>query len=298
MSDALENLLVQTERLKLSRLLHVPAADLHYLDALGSRELHALRERITTALFEQGAAMFGRVATASKLMPVSLIAKLSEHVFGAVLSARIAGYMPPDRAVEVATATHPQFLAEISKAMEPKRAHALLQRIPVKLVLAVSKILLGHQEYMVMARFVDSIPIKAITAVVDDTPSDEDLLRVACYVEDANRLEEITEHISDVRLKGIITAAAHGGKELQLAGLLLMGQVTDAMKRRIGDLSVEIGEPSLLQLLRAAQQWHAAEVLADVLIKMSPAAQSKAAELATQSPALRQALEEVRKAKS
>lgn len=277
MAEAIENLLIQAERTKLARVLEKPADQLRYLDAIPSAELRELRERLTAAFFNENGAVFERVAGASKLMPDTLVAKLSERVFGPVLSARISGFMPPDRTAKVAVAMHPPFLAEVSLALEPSRTSALLQRLPTRLIVEVGQILQARQEYLVMARFVDSISLEAIRAVVEKITDDETLLRIACYVENPARLEEITTSIPLERLRGIVRTAAEGSEDLQLAGLLLIGQVSGAMKRRIGDIAMELGEGTLTKLLDNARRLGAGEVVAEVLVHMSEQAQRKAA---------------------
>lgn len=277
MANPLENLLVQAERVKLARVLEQPADKLRYLDRIPSDQLRELRERLTSAFFNENRAVFEKVAGASKLMPETLIAKLSERVFGPVLSARIAGFMPPERTAKVAAAMHPPFLAEVSLALEPSRASALLQRLPTRLIVEVGQVLLAREEYLVMARFVDNIALDAIHAVVAKISSDETLLRIACYVENPARLEEITESVPPTRLRGIVRSAAEGSDDLQLAGLLLIGQVSSKMKRRIGDIAMELGEATLTKLLDNARRQGAGEVIAEVLVHMSEQAQRKAA---------------------
>ncbi len=92
MSETLE---ARAEILKLSRLLGREAEGFTYLDGMPSAEIRLLREQITDVLFTAHGPALSRLATASRLLPVALVATLGEKVFGPVLSARVAGLLDP-----------------------------------------------------------------------------------------------------------------------------------------------------------------------------------------------------------
>jgi hypothetical protein len=92
----------QAELARLARLLGREPATLSYLESIPPRDLERLREQVTEVLFEPTSGGLGRLAAASRVLPVALVATLGERVFGAVLSARIAGLLDPDRGSQVA----------------------------------------------------------------------------------------------------------------------------------------------------------------------------------------------------
>lgn len=118
-SEALE---AQAETLKLARLLDCDAERLIYLEEVPLDDLRALRQQITEVLFTAHEASMRRLATASKLLPVGLVANLGQHTFGPMLSARIAGLLDTDRAVDVATRMPTEFLADVACELDPRRA--------------------------------------------------------------------------------------------------------------------------------------------------------------------------------
>lgn len=111
MSETLE---ARAEILKLSRLLGREPDQLAYLEGTPSAELVLLREQVTDVMFTAHGPALSRLATASRLLPVALVATLGEKVFGPVLSARIAGLLDPPRAVDMASRLPVAFLAEVA----------------------------------------------------------------------------------------------------------------------------------------------------------------------------------------
>ncbi len=110
---------VEAEILKLARLLDRGPESLSYLDRVPLEDLRALRERITEVLFTAHESTFRRLAAASNLLPVGLVASLGQNTFGPMLAARITGLLEPGRAVEVAARLPIDFLAQAVIELDP-----------------------------------------------------------------------------------------------------------------------------------------------------------------------------------
>lgn len=247
----------RAERVRLARLLDIGEHDLEYLDSLALPTLRALRERISARLFDQGRTVFEQVAAASRLLPVSLVAKLSEKVFGATLSARIAGFMPPERAIEVSARLPVEFLADVCLQLDPRRVAVLLRGIPVALVVQVSRRLAERGEFVTMGRFVDQLPDPTLRAVMETLTNDQ-LLRVGLYVESDARLSSAVRLLPRARLRQAVADALSGGDALRLAGLALIGRVDEKLQRELADAALQLEDEALLGLIhttRAEQLW-------------------------------------------
>ncbi|HEX4895796.1 MAG TPA: hypothetical protein VFV11_05640 [Solimonas sp.] len=247
----------RAERVRLARLLDIGEHDLEYLDALPVATLRALRERISARLFDQGRTVFEQVAAASRLLPVSLVAKLSEKVFGATLSARIAGFMPPERAIDVSSRLPVEFLGEVCLQLDPRRVAELLRGIPVPLIVQVSQQLAQRGEFVTMGRFVEQLPDGALRAVMDKL-SNEQLLRVGLYVESDARLGTVVRFLSAERLNKAVGDALKGGDALRVAGLALIGRVDEPLQRQLATAALRLADAplvALIQTTRAEQLW-------------------------------------------
>jgi hypothetical protein len=213
------------EVVKLARLLDVDPASLAYLEKVPPEDLRALREQATDVLFDADLGALQSMAAASRVIPVPLLAKITEGVFGPLLCARIAGLIDPPRAVDVAARLEPAFLAEVAAALDPRRATDVIAGMPVEQIVEVTRELLANDEYVTMGRFVGHLSTDALRAAVTvtDEPS---LLRVAFVLEGKERLPEVLGLLPRERLRIMIEGGARDGMWPEVLDLL--ANVTDA----------------------------------------------------------------------
>ena len=147
-------LAVRAEIIKLARLLRVDPSELGYLDQVPEEAVRELREQVTDALFAANSAALSRLAAASKLLPIRVVATIGQRAFGPILAARITALLDPGRAVEMAETMPIAFLADIAVELDPRRASAVIARIPPAQIAAVTKELVARGEYVTMGRFV------------------------------------------------------------------------------------------------------------------------------------------------
>src|SRR5437763_1086084 len=95
-------LAVRPEILKLARLLNIDPDGIAYLEQIPVEDVRQLREQVTDLLFTAHGSALNRLAAASKLLPIRVVATIGQRAFGPMLSARIAGLLEPSRAVEMA----------------------------------------------------------------------------------------------------------------------------------------------------------------------------------------------------
>ncbi len=209
----------QAEILKLARLLGREPAGLDHLSALPPGDVAALRERITDVLFDAHGATLSRLATASRLLPVGLVATLGERAFGPVLSARITGLLEPGRAVEMAERLPIDFLADVAVELDPRRANAVIARIPPQQIAEVTAELVRCHEYVTMGRFVGHLPRQSLLAAVREI-DDRSLLLVAFVLERKEKLPELLALLPERRLGGLVRAAREGQLWTEAAALL------------------------------------------------------------------------------
>lgn len=225
-----QSLEVRAEILKLARLLGREPEEFSYLEPLTPRDLRQLREQVTEVLFDANLGALKRLAAASRLLPVALVAQMGERVFGPLLSARIAGLLDPDRAVEMASRLPDAFLADVAIELDPRRASAVIARIPPQRIAAVSRELVARGEYVTMGRFVGHLPAESIRASLGATEP-VDTLQVALVLENKEGLEDLLDLLGPERLEEMIAAAQSAG--LQLEALELLDLLPEARRREI-----------------------------------------------------------------
>lgn len=261
----MSELLTRAELIKLARVLGATDDAVAFLAPLGVDGLRRLGTRISLALFNDHRAALQKLADASRLLPASLVAKMSELVFGPMLSARVAGLMPPERAVEVAGKLRTKFLADVCVQMDPRSASEVLALIPTRIIVEVARLLVERREYVTMGRFVDDLTDDAIRAVADSVEDDAALVHVGYFVERRERLNELVDILGPKRIEGMVAAVAAGPAELQTAGLAMMGQFTRLQQGRFGEAAIALGPKALNALIEAAQREGVLEVVGSIL---------------------------------
>jgi hypothetical protein len=248
MSEALER---RAEVAKLTRLLGRSDGDFEYLGSVPAADLRVLREQVTESLFSAGAGPLGRLAAASKLLPVGVVATIAERIFGPVLSARVATLLDPDRAVQMAAKLPTPFVAEIATELDPRRAHEVIAKIPPAQIAAVTKELVKHGEYVTMGRFVGHLDREAVRAAVGEM-DDVALLQVAFVLENKASFRDLVELLSTERLERVIDTAAE--QDLWPEALDLLTNLTDHQRRRVIEIAASRKDQVLDALIRSAQR--------------------------------------------
>lgn len=190
------------EILKLARVLGVSAAQLDYLRDVPAAEIRALRERMTGVLFDAHLEVLERMAGASKLLPSPLLARMAERVFGPLLSARIAGLVDVSRGVDIAKRLSPGFLADVAAELDPRRAAGIITGMPASVVVAVARELTHRQDWITIARFVDTLPQHTVVACLQVIP-DKALPEVARMLDDPGRLHYVADLLPPHRFDAI-----------------------------------------------------------------------------------------------
>lgn len=187
-----DELAVEAEILKLARLLQSDPERLSYLGQVPLSDLQALRERVTDTLFTDHEAVLRRLAAASRLLPVGLVASLSETTFGPILSARIAGLMEPERADQVGQRLPTRFVTDIAIELDPRRASDVIARIPPDRIREVTQELARRKEYVTMGRFVGHLTDDGLAAAIN-TLTDDELVETFLVMEDPPELDRLAK---------------------------------------------------------------------------------------------------------
>lgn len=239
----------QAETLKLARLLHVAPEQLPFLAKLDADEIRGLRQRATASLFDGDRHLFHRVAAATRLLPGPIAALIAEKALGPLLCARVAGLLPPDRAVDIAKRLHTPFLADVCLELDPRHVCELIAAMPVQRIVEVAHELARRREYITMARFVDVLPEAAMRATLDALQDDEALLRIGFFVEDPARLSSVIQMLSEHRLSNMIRVSVEGAAELWAEALALINAIAAPQRRLMARLAAALDEPVIERMI-------------------------------------------------
>jgi hypothetical protein len=209
----------RSEVLKLARLLGREPDSLAYLLDADPGEIRLLREQITEVLFDAHSHALERLASASRLLPVGLIALIAERALGPVLVAQLAGMLEPARAVEVAAKLPAPFLADVAVHIDPRQASEVIVGIPSAQIVEVARELSRRAEYVTIGRFLGRVGTEASAAAlaVMDAAT---MLHATFVAEDDDQLDHVIALLPEARLVELLDAAAGAGLWDELLELL------------------------------------------------------------------------------
>ncbi len=243
----------QAEILKLARLFNLGEDRLAFLRSLDPATIRQLRETATAALFDSDQHIFQRLAAATRLLPGKVSALIAEKALGALICARIAGLLPPERAVDVARRLHTPFLADVCLELDPRHVRELIAMMPVDRVVEVARELARRQEYITMARFVDSLGETAMRAILDALTDDAALLRVGFFVEDPAQLDAVVAMLPPARLGHMIRIAVTGPAELWPEALALLQAIGESQRRRMAEQAAGLDDDVIGLMIERTQ---------------------------------------------
>lgn len=197
----------RAEILRLARLLRKPPEELAFLLEVSDADLMVFREQVTDALFDAHAGVIKRLASASKLLPGPVLAKIGERVFGPLLCARIAGEIDPGKATDVAKRLSVGFLTDVSVELDPRRARRIIEQIPSGTIVAVARELAGREDWITLGRFVGHLPQAKLAAALEAV-TDVQVLRTAFAVDDVSAVATVIDLMPEPRLSALIDAAS------------------------------------------------------------------------------------------
>lgn len=191
----------EAEILKLARLLGASEERLAYLKEVPLTDLRRFREQTTATLFDAHLGVLRRMATASRLLPVPVLARMAELAFGPLLSARIAGLVDAAHGVDIARRLSPGFLAEVAAELDPRRASGVIAGLPEPLMTAVAAELARREDWVTIARFADHMPDSVILVGLKFVPEDS-LAKIVALLDDPERVAHLHDLLSRDDLAG------------------------------------------------------------------------------------------------
>ncbi|MGH8560509.1 MAG: hypothetical protein ACRES4_00900 [Nevskiales bacterium] len=284
----MSRLAVRAELIKLARVLGTEPRHLEFLDGLSPDTLRGLREQVSASLYDRQMLVLKRIAAASRLLPVPLLAVIAEKVFGPLLCARVAGFIAPERAIDIATRLPTPFLTDVTIELDPRRAADLVASFPVERVVEIALILIERGEYVTMGRFVDVLRKSAVEAVLKKVKDDAALLRTAFMIESQVKLNQVVGLLPEKRLREIIQAAAASNDDLWPEALSLMAGVDPRLQRRLGELVADMDEDVISGMVRSAQRNDLWPLLLPFLELLSEKSLQRLMRLAGSAEAMRQ----------
>ena len=254
------------ELTKLARVLNRDPADLAFLATLSPAALREFRDQITDLTARREARRMQRVGAAAKLVPAPIAAKITEAAFGPVLAAALAGSVDPARAVAIASALSPSFLADGTLTLDPRRAVELIAQVPGPMAAAVASELISRGDYLTMGNLAGSVPDSVLRAALPHA-SDLDILQVGYYLEETSAADRLLTIVTD-RVPGVIRAT-HDADEWPKA-ITLLALLGPTERSKLANVVAAQDDEVIDGLLAAVEEVDAWDTLLPVAAGMAP----------------------------
>lgn len=211
---------VRAEILKLAKLLRPEdEADLQFLERCSADELYRHREQVVALLYDDGAELLRRAAAVARILPVGVLARIAQHAPGPTLNARLAGFLDPELAAQVAQRLEVEDLARLATEIDPRRAADVITVMPIERIRASAEVMVAAGEHVAIGRFVPHLSSEALRACVEVLDA-RDLL-LACFVlEGKESVDAVVACLSDERAAALATDAGEGNLQDELAEML------------------------------------------------------------------------------
>ncbi|GAB3085395.1 hypothetical protein [Nocardioides zeae] len=229
-ANAATRLAARIELTKLAHELDLGLDEVAFLADADPDELRRFRTDVAEQLFARHADRFARIAHLSSLVPVAIAARAAQHAVGPLVSARIAGSLPPAEAVRLAQRLPAEFLAEVCLTLDPDRVRGIVADLDVALVTQIGRLLLERGEHVVLGRFVSVVPTESALAVVDGADPG-DLLRAALFADDRTVLPALVDGLGDDVLVAVVEHAH--ATDAHLDALTLVTSLDPAERVRV-----------------------------------------------------------------
>jgi hypothetical protein len=223
-------LAARSETVRLARLLGVAPEELAFLETVPPETVAELREAVAESLFADPNGVLGRIAAASRLLPVGVVAAIAENAFGPVLAARLAGLLDPARAAEVADRLSTPFLADTAVHLDPRRVPQLLARMADERIAAAADELAALEEYVTLAQFVPHISDRALAGALESL-DELAILRTGLLLEDLSIIDRVLRRLSDARRERL--AAVARGSDIWPDVLVLLEHVDEPLRSQL-----------------------------------------------------------------
>ena len=243
----------RAEILKLAALLRVKSNGLEFLQGVPADHLRRLRQQLDARLQEEETARLRRLVMLAQLPPPPVAALVGRRVFGALLCARLAGQMPPQRALAVAAHLDDGFLADIAVELDPRHAGELFAGLPAERAARIGALLLSRGELAALGRMMEALGGDALGELLDRIPDNSALLRLLYLVGPGEHLAQVMELLTPQRLQQLVLVPAAGAAELWPQALWLLSFADDARRRVLGEVLAGQDDTVLDGLIDAVQ---------------------------------------------
>jgi hypothetical protein len=264
----------QAELMKLAAALEVPIEQIKFLAEVPPEALRHFRTAMIDRVFDRQQLLFRWFAAWVRWIPIWISGLMVRFWLGPLLATRIAGALPAWRAVAIAQHVPTELMADIAKGLDPRMTRELVRLLSSQQVEAIANVLLQRRDFMTIGRFVGLLPDRVIRDVAASIQDEGDLLEIIFHVDSRTRIDHIVHLLPFERIQRAMLIVSDPDRRMLWPKLLsLVVNVSDTMKRELGDLAASQGDEVIEGLIRASEEDGLWEDILPVVACLSPEVQ-------------------------
>ncbi len=270
----------QAELSKLAHALDVHITQVAFLTDIPPETIRHIRSALDDRVFDQQRPLFRWFAAWVRWLPIWLSVLLVRFWIGPLLATRIAGELPAWRAAEIAEHLPTAFMADVAMGFDPRGARELVRLLAVPQVVEIAEVLLQRRDFMTMGRFVGLLPDSVVQEVAATIEDEGDLLEIIFHLDSRERIDHLVHVLPTERVRRMIMIVCDEQRRLLWPKLLsLVANVSDMMKRELGDFAANQGEHVLVAIIHATEEDQLWEDILPVVACLSPEVQRRVVNL-------------------
>lgn len=192
---------------RLADLLAVPVSELAFLAELEPARVQWLATAVSRAIRLEQAPLWASLASAARLLPHRLSARLAQTALGPRATAQIAVHLPPPEVAGVARHVELPFLAAVTDLLAPADVAPLLGQLPLRTLRLLVRHLLSQGAYQPLGEYTAYLPAERLQALVGEIADPADLLQIAAHAPRPEALAGLVAAFDDAQLQALLRTA-------------------------------------------------------------------------------------------
>lgn len=174
-----------------------------FLSRLTPEEQKELARIIKNRVDDESGVVVSIMAIVSRFVPAFISAQFADKMEPATV-ARISDKVSVHKAIAIARHLDPEFMADVAIYQDPAKVTAVVEGLPDKDLVKITRILFQRGEYRVVAKFSDGLSPEKLRNVAEKIDDPATLIEIARYMENREKTVQTAVALSDDYLLGFM----------------------------------------------------------------------------------------------
>ena len=174
-----------------------------FLSRLTPNEQRELARMIKQRVDDEAGVVVSIMAIVSGFVPAIISAQFADKMEPATV-ARISDKVSTKKAIAIAKHLEPAFLADVAVYQDPEKVTAVVEGLPDKDLVEITRILFTREEYRVVAKFSDGLSVEKLRKVSEKINDPATLIAIARKMKNRDNAVQTAIGLSDDYLLGFM----------------------------------------------------------------------------------------------